>query len=257
MSLNPSYKPKESEQRIPEELTESLSPRMRKELDALSRIELIRPAGCTGDTPEEIAIALVLELSKEAPGVRFTVIQKDDNELPEVRIEELPEMLSPRMRKESDALSRIELIGPAGCTGDTPEEIAIAPALELSKEAPGVRFTVIQKVAQYFTSVPPSSIVDARAALLEAADRFEAFLSGQGSGSQLARLFDDLDVAGLRSTASWVPVGTKVIGADLYELFGIATSGNRCPAPGQSESKVYEAFQGEVEAFIREHEVRT
>lgn len=112
-------------------------------------------------------------------------------------------------------------------------------------------------VAQYFTLVGPLAVVDAKPVFLEAADRFEAFLSGVGASSQLARVFDDLDVAGLRSVAGWIPEGTKLIGRDVHELFGIATAGNCCPAPGQSESAVYEEFQRTVEVFLRERTVRT
>jgi hypothetical protein len=88
MSLNPTIEPKESEQFIFEDLSTTLCPSLRRELAALSRIERIPPAGCTGDTLEEIASALVLELSKESPGVRVTATQKGVKELPDVRVEQ-------------------------------------------------------------------------------------------------------------------------------------------------------------------------
>jgi hypothetical protein len=112
-------------------------------------------------------------------------------------------------------------------------------------------------IAQYFTSVATFAVVDAKAVLLKAADSFGAFLSGKGSGSQLASYFDELDVAGIRSAAGWVPEGTKLIGKDLHELFGIATAGNYRPPPGTSESDVYVEFRRTVEAFCGERAVRT
>lgn len=112
-------------------------------------------------------------------------------------------------------------------------------------------------IARYFSSVEPTSIVYPKAALLEAADQFEAFLDGRGRDSQLAQCFDDLDVAGLRSAAGWVVAEAKLIGTDFYELFGIATSGNCAPSPGQSDAQVYEEFRTSVEAFMREHALRT
>ncbi len=97
MSLGPNYKPREDPSYKPkereiafEELSPNLSPRVRRDLAESYRCELIRPDGCTGDTPGEIAINLVLELSRETPGVRFTVIQRDGCELPEVQIKQLP-----------------------------------------------------------------------------------------------------------------------------------------------------------------------
>jgi hypothetical protein len=112
-------------------------------------------------------------------------------------------------------------------------------------------------IARYFSSVDPCSVVHAKATLLKAAEQFEAFLEGPGRNSDLAALFDDLDVAGLRSAAGWVSPEARLIGTDFYELFGIATSANYAPLPDQSDSKVYEAFQQKVQAFMEEHTVRT
>ena len=74
----------------------------------------------------------------------------------------------------------------------------------------------------------------------------EEFLAGEGKGSNFALSFDDLDCAGLRSCASWVPAGTLLNVKDFDELFGIATSGNVCPFPGQSEADVFARFRKRV-----------
>lgn len=111
-------------------------------------------------------------------------------------------------------------------------------------------------ITRYFVDCEPTSIVDARYCLDRAADRFEDFLKGEGKDSDLSRGFDDLDVAGLRSTAMWIPPDTRMVGVDIYELFSIATSGNCRPAPGQSDSTVYEKFKHCVDSFVKEHKIR-
>jgi len=112
-------------------------------------------------------------------------------------------------------------------------------------------------IARYFSAIDPCAIVPAKATLFNAAEQLEAFLQGHGKGSDFASLFDDLDVAGLRSAAEWVSPEARLIGTDFYELFGMATSANYAPFPGQSDSQVYEEFQTNVQIFMAEHAVQT
>ena len=111
-------------------------------------------------------------------------------------------------------------------------------------------------IARYFTQAELSSIVDVIGCLNAAADRFEEFLIGEGKGSDISDFLDDLDIAGLRSAAPWVPEGTQMIGKDLYELFGIATSGNCRPGLGQRDAEVYEHFENRVKKFVEEYKIR-
>lgn len=105
-------------------------------------------------------------------------------------------------------------------------------------------------ITRFFAPIPENASVDVRTRLNESADRLEAFLKGDGSGSRFSQFFDDLDVAGLRSCASWVPAGIHLSDQHFDELFGIATSGNAPARPGQSESDVFNSFRSKVEVFI-------
>lgn len=120
-----------------------------------------------------------------------------------------------------------------------------------TKYDPATQKVMDAGITRYFAPVEDlSSPVDVRAKLEEAAKRLDEFLEGEGKGSDFANLFDDLDSAGLRSCALWIPPGTLLSVREFDELFGIATSGNARPSPGQSESAAFENFRLRVEGFI-------
>lgn len=104
---------------------------------------------------------------------------------------------------------------------------------------------------RYFTGVSPDEIVDARVKLIEAADSLELFLRGEGRGSGLDGIYDDLSVAGLRTSSNWIEPNSRLRGSDFYELFEIAVRIN-VPPIGQSEAAIQSEFEEKIRAFVHE-----
>lgn len=108
--------------------------------------------------------------------------------------------------------------------------------------------------ARYFSQVSPADIVSAKAKLLETANHLEAFLSGEGRGSDLDGILDDLTVSGLRTSASWIEDAAQLRGSDFIELAEIAMYIN-VPPIRESEAAIQSEMEEKIRAFVEQRKL--